>query len=134
MIQRLFQEIQNIKEEIKRLRGEFHKIAIGGVIIPTAQSGTASVPTSLLGAIIRGTATGWERLAASAPAAGLRNVLGMDNGDTTPSWKALLDNTNPTTIDIGDSVGPGTSLIAARRDHSHGEGDVVFMVNMAAAL
>lgn len=53
---------------------------------------------------------------AVAPAAGLLNVFGIANGETAPSNKALFDTTNPAAL---GSVGPGTSTVAARRDHVH---------------
>lgn len=52
----------------------------------------------------------------TAPAAGIRNILAIDNGETTLKNTALFDNTNPAGL---GTVGPGTSLIAARRDHIH---------------
>ena len=61
----------------------------------------------------------WSRLGVSIPAANVRNVLGVDNGETIPSWKTTLDNTNPSIIGIGDVAAPGTSLIYAHRDHQH---------------
>lgn len=56
---------------------------------------------------------------ASAPAAGLRNILGIDNGETAHSDKALFDATDPSTQAFGDSAAPGTAMAAARRDHKH---------------
>ncbi len=61
-----------------------------------------------------------DRIAVSAPAANVRNVLGADNGDTAPSYKTALDATNPTTSAIADSASPGTSLVFSHRDHTHG--------------
>jgi hypothetical protein len=58
-------------------------------------------------------------LKAVAPAAGIRNVLAIDNGETVYKNTALLDNTNPENV---GTAAPGTSLIAARRDHVHGGG------------
>jgi len=60
-----------------------------------------------------------SRLAISIPAANVRNVLGVDNGELRPSWKTTLDATNPTTIGINDTAAPGTSLIFSHRDHQH---------------
>jgi len=59
-------------------------------------------------------------LAISVPTANVRNVLGVDNGDTESAWKTALDATNPTTIAVGVSASPGTSLTFAHRDHTHG--------------
>jgi hypothetical protein len=53
---------------------------------------------------------------ATAPAAGIRNVVAIDNTETTYKNTALVDNTNPAAL---GTVSPGTSLIAARRDHVH---------------
>lgn len=61
---------------------------------------------------------------ANAPASGIRNVVCIDNGETAYKNAALFDNTNP---EPTGSASPGTSLIAARRDHIHaGGGGVVF--------
>jgi hypothetical protein len=60
-----------------------------------------------------------SKLAISIPAANVRNVLGVDNGELRPSWKTALDATNPTTIGISDAAAPGTSLVFAHRDHQH---------------
>ena len=51
-----------------------------------------------------------------APAAGFQNVPGIANAETAWSNKALFDNTNPAAT---GTAAPGTSLIAARRDHVH---------------
>lgn len=78
----------------------------------------ALAATVVEGDVLVGNATPkWSRLARTVPASGLRNVLGLDNGDTIPSWKALLDTTDP--ANIATTAAPGTSLIAARRDHVH---------------
>lgn len=53
---------------------------------------------------------------ATAPAAGLVNVLGIANGETVRADKALFDATNPAAL---GTPGPGTALAAARRDHVH---------------
>lgn len=62
----------------------------------------------------------WSRLAISIPAANVRNVLGIDNGELRPAWKTALDATNPTSISVGGAASPGTSLIFSHRDHTHG--------------
>ncbi len=73
------------------------------------------------GSIIIGNVTpAWSSLAISVPAANVRNVLGVDNGETRPSWKTALDGTNPTTIVVNASASPGTSLVFSHRDHTHG--------------
>lgn len=53
---------------------------------------------------------------ATAPAANVLNVVGIANGETAYTNKAMLDGTNP--ADLGVAA-PGTSLIAAHRDHVH---------------
>jgi hypothetical protein len=69
------------------------------------------------GSIVIGNVTpAWSELVISIPAANVRNVLGIDNGELRPSWKTALDATNPAAI---GSVGPGTSLVFAHRDHIH---------------
>ena len=55
-------------------------------------------------------------LKAVAPVAGLTNVPAIENGETVWKNKALFDNTNPAAL---GTASPGTSLIAARRDHIH---------------
>lgn len=57
------------------------------------------------------------RLALSVPAANVRNVLGVDNGESDPSWKTALDATNP--ADTAASASPGTALPFSHRDHAH---------------
>jgi hypothetical protein len=55
-------------------------------------------------------------LKATAPAAGLRNVVGIDNAESAYTNKALFDATNPAALSTAD---PGTAMTAARRDHVH---------------
>ena len=55
----------------------------------------------------------------TAPAAGLRNVSAIDNGETARTDKALFDATTPATETVGGSGGVGTAMTAARRDHTH---------------
>ena len=54
-----------------------------------------------------------------APAAGMRNVLGIDNAETALTNKALFDAANPSTQAFSDTANPGTAMVAARRDHKH---------------
>jgi len=73
------------------------------------------------GSLIVGNATpAWDELVISVPAANVRNVLGVDNGETGPSWKAALDGTNPAAVAATASA--GTSLVFAHRDHVHALG------------
>jgi len=53
----------------------------------------------------------------TAPAAGDRNVMGIDNGETGLSSKAAFTSDDP--ADLG-TASPGTSLYFARADHVHG--------------
>ncbi len=61
----------------------------------------------------------WSRLAISIPAANVRNVFGVDNGELRPSWKTALDSTAPTAITVGATGAAGTSRVFANRDHTH---------------
>lgn len=70
------------------------------------------------GSIIIGNDTPkWDELVISVPAANVRNVLGVDNGETTPTWKTALDGTSP--ANIANAASAGTSLVFAHRDHVH---------------
>lgn len=55
-------------------------------------------------------------LKATAPSSGLSTVPAIENGETIWKLKALFDSTNPA---ANGTAAPGTSLIAARRDHVH---------------
>jgi hypothetical protein len=70
--------------------------------------------------IIGNVTPAWSRLAISIPAANVRNVLGIDNGEVRPSWKTALDSTAPSTSAVGDAASSGTSLVFSHRDHIHG--------------
>jgi len=59
----------------------------------------------------------WSRLAISIPAANVRNVFSIDNGELRPSWKGALNDTHP--ADIAAVAAEGTSLIFAHLDHVH---------------
>lgn len=62
----------------------------------------------------------WTRYGLSVPAGpSLLNVFGVVNGENEPTWKAVFDATNPTTIAVGDVASPGTLTVAAHRDHQH---------------
>lgn len=106
--------------DIVELR-EFQPYSAAGVHdILSATHDDTTPAACVLGDIITGQAgPAWARLAISVPAANVRNVLGIDNGETGPSWKAMFDANNPTTIGIGDAAAPGTSLLASHRDHQH---------------
>lgn len=53
---------------------------------------------------------------AVAPSAGLVNVLGIENGESTFSNKALFDATTPANV---GTAATGSAVTAARRDHVH---------------
>jgi hypothetical protein len=55
-------------------------------------------------------------LKATAPAAGLVNVVGIANGETAYTNKALFDASAPAAL---GTAATGTSVAAARRDHIH---------------
>ena len=56
---------------------------------------------------------------ATAPAASLYNYIGITNGETAYTNKALFDATVPSTQAIGDAAATGTATVSARRDHKH---------------
>jgi hypothetical protein len=88
--------------------------------ILSATHSDAAVDAVTEGSLIMGNATpAWDELVISVPGANVRNLLGVDIAETQPSWKPLLDGTNPTTIAPSDAAAPGTSLIASHRDHQH---------------
>lgn len=70
-------------------------------------------------------------LKATAPAAGLMNFVGLTNGETAYLNKPLFDTSNPENI---GASGPGTQLIAARRDHVHKYSPRVQSVTDAATI
>ncbi len=53
---------------------------------------------------------------ATAPATNILNVVGIANGETVYTNKEIFDATNPAAL---GTAAPGTSLIAAHRDHVH---------------
>jgi hypothetical protein len=57
-------------------------------------------------------------LKATAPAAGLINVVGIANGETAYTCKALFDATTPADVSMS-AAAVGTAVAAARRDHVH---------------
>lgn len=56
---------------------------------------------------------------ATAPAATLRNIVGIDNAETAYTNKALFDTTDPSTQAYSDTAAVGSAMTAARRDHKH---------------
>lgn len=80
--------------------------------------------TVVTGDVVVGNATpAWSRLARSVPAAGVRNVFGLDNGDTIPSWKTAIDSSMP--ADVAAIGGSGVQLTFSRSDHGHGMGNEI---------
>jgi len=58
-------------------------------------------------------------LKATAPASGLYNYVGITNGETAYTNKALFNATAPSTQAFGDIAAVGTAAEAARQDHKH---------------
>lgn len=56
---------------------------------------------------------------ATAPTAGLINMVGIANGETAYTNKPLFDATAPSTQAFGDSAATGSATVSARRDHKH---------------
>lgn len=69
-------------------------------------------------------------LKATAPASGLYNYVGITNGETAYSNKALFDATAPTNCILGNSAAVGTATVAARRDHQHAMPTLTTMYNL----
>jgi len=87
----------------------------------SATHGDTAAGAVVDGDVIVGNVTpAWSRLAISIPAANVRNVLGIDNGELRPAWKTALDAVAPTTMAAGDAAAAGTSLVFSHRDHRHG--------------
>ena len=87
-------------------------------LVPLSGSPTSDPYTPGEGDLLVGSDSpeGFGLLDFTPGAANVRNVLGGDNGDTTPAWKAALDSTNP---EPNGTAAPGTSLIFSHRDHVH---------------
>lgn len=67
---------------------------------------------------------------ATAPAAGLRNVLAIDNAETVYKNAALFDATAPAAL---GTAAAGTAMAAARRDHVH-ENPLAFAVTAGETI
>lgn len=86
-------------------------------VFSTSHGDTTGAASPVDGDIIIANATPkWSKLAISIPASGLINIMAVGYGELRPSWKALLDSTNPAAL---GTAGPGTQTVAARRDHVH---------------
>lgn len=82
-MQQFYGDIQQLREEIRRLRGELHRLALGGIILPGVNN-NSTIPPPLAGALIRGNSTpGWERLAIGAEGEILTVVSGL------PQWEPV---------------------------------------------
>jgi hypothetical protein len=90
-------------------------------IFSAAHTDVTGVASVVDGDVIIGNATPkWSKLAIAIPGgAGLLNVLGLVTAELRPSWKALFDDTHPTTNAPSDAAAEGTSTYAAHRDHQH---------------
>jgi hypothetical protein len=98
--------------DLSGIAGGAHAILDGSIHSDSVADGVTA------GSIIIGNDTPkWDELVIAIPAANVRNVLGIDNGETVPSWKTALDATNPAVLAAGAS--PGTSLVFSHRDHVH---------------
>lgn len=93
--------------------------------IPSAIARDTELPTDVTittSAVSTNDATtskhGWLMMA-TAPSAGLRNILAIDNAETGYKNAALFDATSPSTQASGDSAAVGSAMVAARRDHKH---------------
>jgi hypothetical protein len=75
--------------------------------------------TSKAGTAVASTSANGLSPQATAPAAGLRNVLAIDNAETSHSDKPLFDATVPSTQASSDAAATGSATVAARRDHKH---------------
>lgn len=85
MVQQLFNSVEHLKAEVRRLRGELNAISSGGRVIPTSISGGGGVqlPLPISGAILYGTGVPeWARLAPGTNGEILTLVAGF------PSWEA----------------------------------------------
>jgi len=122
----ILRKLKRIEEELDVLRTIEIPIAGGGPgfahNILSASHFDSTAAACVRGDIItgQGIAHVWRRLAISVPAANVRNVLGVDNGDVESAWKTALDAVAPTTIAESAAAAAGTSLVFSHRDHTHG--------------
>lgn len=80
-IYKLFNTVENLKTEIRRLRGDINKISTGGQILPNITPGAPNLPNPLEGALIYGTSTpSWGRRAVGSEGDVLTVVSGV------PDW------------------------------------------------
>jgi hypothetical protein len=108
----------------KLIKGDDGKVLtmVGGAVAWAAATGGGAMATDPLWdaagdlAVGTGANTG-AKLALTVPgAANLMNVLGVVNGETTPVWKVLFNDTHPEPIGVATE---GTGVVAARLNHVH---------------
>lgn len=82
MVQQLFNTVELLKDEVRRLKGELHAISVGGRIIPNVITSGVQLPLPISGAILYGTGVPeWARLAPGTNGEILTLVSGF------PSWE-----------------------------------------------
>jgi len=86
---------------------------------PALGTPTAGVLSSCSGYPAASTSVAGLAPIATAPASGLYNYVGITNGETAYTNKALFDATVPSTQAFGDAAALGTSAFATRQDHKH---------------
>jgi hypothetical protein len=96
-------------------------LTLAGITLTTPDIGTPSAGTltNCTGYPAASTSAAGIAPQATAPAAGLYNYVGITNGETAYTNKALFDATVPETQAFGDSAATGSAAVAARRDHKH---------------
>lgn len=83
MVQQLWGDIEKLKAEIRRLRGELRQIAAGATIVGVVNSGASGgTPAPVSGSIMYGTVVpAWARLPIGAEGEVLTVISGF------PSWE-----------------------------------------------
>jgi hypothetical protein len=96
-------------------------LTLAGITLTTPDIGTPSAGTltNCTGYPAASTTAAGIAPQATAPAAGLYNYVGITNGETAYTNKALFDATVPSTQAFGDAAAAGSAAVAARRDHKH---------------
>jgi hypothetical protein len=96
-------------------------LTLAGITLTTPDIGTPSAGTltNCTGYPAASTTAAGIAPQATAPAAGLYNYVGITNGETAYTNKALFDATVPSTQAFGDAAATGSATVAARRDHKH---------------
>lgn len=96
-------------------------LTLAGITLTTPDIGTPSAGTltNCTGYPAASTSAAGIAPQATAPSAGLYNYVGITNGETAYTNKALFDATVPSTQAFGDAAAAGSATVAARRDHKH---------------